>query len=319
MPSASNREKRDGPGNKLRYKIKNVCQLIIFVVILLVSIPSNAAEPLVDPGWVKAHLGAPGVVFLDARGGRAYRAGHIPGAVHADYDQGWRTTKAGVPGMLPPTAYLEAKIGGLGIGNADHVVIAAGGYSAPELAIATRIYWTFKVLGHDAVSILDGGMGAYFADKGNRVEKTTAAPGAKTFKANLRHELIATAADVKALGQGGLIDSRSQGQFDGIIQSPAAARPGTIPGAGNLPITALTVNNGGVFRGIEAIRDLYKMAGVPTGGETINFCNTGHLASLGWFVSHQLLGNDKARMYDGSMAEWTRNPANPVEAKGRGN
>ena len=37
----------------------------------------------------------------------------------------------------------------------------------------------------------------------------------------------------------------------------------------------------------------------------MSFCNTGHWASVGWFASSELLGNKKARMYDGSMVEWT--------------
>jgi len=48
-------------------------------------------------------------------------------------------------------------------------------------------------------------------------------------------------------------------------------------------------------------------------GDQINFCNTGHWASLGWFASHELLGNKKARMYDGSMLEWSADESLPME------
>ena len=60
---------------------------------------------------------------------------------------------------------------------------------------------------------------------------------------------------------------------------------------------------------------LSKLAGVPTSGEQINFCNTGHWASTGWFVSSELLGNKKVKLYDGSMVEWTIIKAGPVEQK----
>ena len=54
---------------------------------------------------------------------------------------------------------------------------------------------------------------------------------------------------------------------------------------------------------------------MPTSGDQINFCNTGHWASVGWFVSSELLGNKKAKLYDGSMTEWTMLKGGPVEQK----
>jgi len=61
------------------------------------------------------------------------------------------------------------------------------------------------------------------------------------------------------------------------------------------------------------LRKLYSVARAPVEGEQITFRNTGHLASVGWFVGHELLGNRKVKMYDGSMVEWTKDPKAPVE------
>ena len=57
-----------------------------------------------------------------------------------------------------------------------------------------------------------------------------------------------------------------------------------------------------------------KSQGVPEKGSVITFCNTGHWASLNWFVMSELLGNKDARMYDGSMLEWTASGM-PMEVK----
>jgi len=57
------------------------------------------------------------------------------------------------------------------------------------------------------------------------------------------------------------------------------------------------------------------VARAPVEGEQITFCDTGHLASVGWFVGHELRGNRKVKMYDGSMVEWTKDPKVPVEQK----
>ncbi len=292
---------------------------ILFILTVAVSSPVFAAThatPLVGVDWLKANMGTPGLVILDTRGRMGFRDAHIPGSITTEYGgkTGWRTPKGGVHGMLPDIPYLENLIGSLGIGNEDRVILVPGGFGAGEVATATRIYWTFKVLGHDKVSILQGGLVAWAQGK-NPLVKGDAIPERKTFKARFRPELLATAKDVeKAIKTGtALIDSRSNDQFLGITKSGSIKRAGTLPGAKNLPGIWLTVNDGGDFRDTEALRKLYKLAGVETSGPTITFCNTGHWASIGWFVNSELLGNKETKLYDGSLAEWTIDPKRPVE------
>ncbi len=292
--------------------MKKTRACLVAALFIGLATASNAAEPLVDAPWVKANLNTDGIVFLDVRGASDFDNGHIPGAIHTSYG-GWRVTRGGVRGLLPPADKLEALIGGLGIDNGTHVVLIAEGYSAGDMAKAARLYWTFKVLGHDGVSILNGGMLAYARDRTNPLGKGRAKPRPKTFKATLRPQLLATAGDVQAALDGGiLVDNRSADQYLGINKSGSVKRRGTLGGARNVPGAWLTEEGGGVFRDARTIRRLYEIAGVPTKGPAINFCNTGHWASLGWFVSREILGNKDAKMYDGSMAEWTRDDANPV-------
>ena len=289
----------------------------------LTAPPALAAEPLVDVAWLKAKLGVPGVVVLDVTSNPAlYGQGHIPGAVFTHYGKhGWRVDgkKNGhkVSGVLPPVDRLERLIGGLGIGNGDHVVIVANGSGAGEMGTATRIYWTFKVLGHDEVSILNGGMAAWRADKAHPLETTVNKPVPKTFTASFRPELIATDEEVKlALANGTtLIDSRPVDQFLGINKSGSVRAYGTLPGAVSVPGAYMTVNGGGQIRDADAIKRLYAMSKTPTDGEAITFCNTGHWASLGWFVNSEILGNKNTAMYDGSMADWTAEDGADVERK----
>ena len=145
----------------------------VFLIVLMLAapvIPASAATSgsvLVDAAWALAQIGRDNIRFLDIRagGGADFTKGHIPGAVFSDYfNAGWRIRgDDGIPGMLPPGTDLEKLVGGLGISNTSHVVIVARGLSAVEMASEARIHWTFKVLGHDAVSILDGGMMAHRA------------------------------------------------------------------------------------------------------------------------------------------------------------
>ncbi len=299
--------------------MKKSLLFLAFLPILVLTSQTLAAEPLVDAEWVGTNLQQPGILFLDVRDKWEFENAHIPGAVQTDYSgkKGWRVSKGSVTGMLPGTGYLQALIGALGIDNQTHVVVVAGGHGAGDMAKATRIYWTFKVLSHDQVSILDGGMAGYLANRANPLAKGESKPQPKTFKARINVKFLDSTEDVKrALTIGmPLIDNRSNDQFLGINKSSSTKRPGTLPGAKSVPGAWLIKNGGGAFRDASTISQLYEMAGAPTEGPVINFCNTGHWASLGWFVSYEILGNKQTRLYDGSLAEWTADPANPVERR----
>ncbi len=304
--------------------------LISALMTLAAPLMAHAAEPLVSVAWVKAQLGKPGIVFLDVRSGAGvtkdvYLKGHIPGAIFTDYAKsGWREkTSAGVEGQMPAPDKLEQVIGRHGIDNASHVVLIAEGRSAADMGAATRIYWTLKVLGHDAVSILDGGFTAWLAevDKDKRpvnpLEAQDVTPAAKTFKTSLRPDMLVSRDDVKQaiVSKTPLIDNRPYDFHVGLTKSAAAKRAGTLPNAQSVPEGWLTENGGGNFRSKAQLAKIYATQQVSTSGDQITFCNTGHWASLGWFVSSEILGNRQARMYSGSMAEWTQDASAPVDRK----
>lgn len=293
-------------------EIRSLWAIALLLSVLVVGpLAAKAATPLVDVAWVKSNIGAKNVVFVDIRNAAIYAKGHVPGAVHSSYHgDKWRMKKGQIKGMLPPVAHLEKLISKLGISANSHVVLMHGGYSAAETGIAARIYWTFKVLGHNEVSILNGGMAAYLADKSNPLDKGVVKPTATSFKAHLNTKVLATAEQVKkALETGGvLLDSRPTDQHLGINKSGAITRTGGLPGSISLPGRWVTINDKGTFRATSALGKLYKVQHVPTGGNRIVYCNTGHWASLGWFVDSELMGNKQSKMYDGSMAEWSRLP-----------
>ncbi len=275
-------------------------------------------RPLVGANWLADNLDA--VVVLDIRSerpgaDRSYRAGHIPGAVHSEYSgAGWRVTRQGVPGMLPPVESLEQLIGGLGISNDDHVVIVAAGTSSADIGSATRVYWQLKVLGHEAVSILDGGFAAWKA-AGLPIEREANRLEAVTYTASYQGDILASREDVlEAIeARTPLIDARTADFYQGQAKSSVAVRYGTIQGARNVPHSYLTLDGTGVLVDEATATSLWDQAGLPTEGEQIAFCNTGHLASIAWFVAYEVLGNKQARLYDGSLAEWSADEELPME------
>lgn len=276
----------------------------------------EAVQPLVDAAWLEDNIDA--VVVLDIRAippdGNPYEAAHIPNAVHSPYVQSWRITREGVPAMLPPVADLANLIGGLGISEDDHVVIVAEGRSPGDLGSSTRVYWAFKVLGHERISILNGGFKAW-TDAGYPTEVGGQRPTPTVYTANYQPQLVASTQDVVAAMERGvpLVDARSEPYYRGERKFSGAARYGTISGAKNVPGPELTAGDGGVFAEPERIAALWAAVGLPTEGEQIAFCNIGHYASLAWFAAYELVGNKEARLYDASLVQWSAYPDLPMD------
>ena len=284
-----------------------------------IAVQAQDVTPLVSAEWLKAHASDENLVILDIRADiENTDLGELPyiaNAVVAPYNTaGWRTEIEGVPGQIPAPEQVAELIGSLGIDGDEHVVIVPWGTDSSEFGGATRVYWTFKYLGHDAVSILDGGWRQYDAQGGERVAEA-AVPEATTFPFEVRDELRATTADVEAALAAGtkLIDGRPHAQFVGEAKSPVVRIEGTIPGSLNLENSKLYSSEYASFAQPETIAALAEGLGLAADEENIVFCNTGHWASVVWFALHEVGGNTNTAMYDGSMAEWAADPARPIQ------
>lgn len=290
------------------------------------ALPTIAAEldPLVDVTWVKTNGDRDDVVILDIRnkidGGSAktFAAGHIPGAVYSNYlEAGWRTKVEGVIGQTPETGKLEQLIGSLGIDNDTKVVIMPAGVNSTDFGSAARIYWTFNYLGHDKVAILDGGYRAWTADAANPIETgPPTSPTPKIFEAKVRPELLVNAATVEAaLGDDGtvLLDGRPDQQFQGKAKHDAAKAAGHIPGATHFDQATTFDDKTGKLIDIAKLETLLPPGLENDDKEVLSYCNTGHWASVNWFVMSEVLGKKNVKLYDGSMVEWTQDASRPVE------
>jgi thiosulfate/3-mercaptopyruvate sulfurtransferase len=285
------------------------------------SIP--IAPPLVEPEWLAARLGDPGLLILDIRsvvdgGARAaYEAGHIPGAVHTDYAKdGWRVVRGMATGLLPERADLAALLGRVGLLPHHHAIIVGAGTSVGDFSAAARVYWTLKVAGHRRSSILDGGMIAWQRDASRRVETGSGrapapAPG---YPVALEGVLRADLGAVESAVSGRdvvLLDSRTADFFEGRAKSPQAARPGRLPGALQLDHALAFDKAAQKLRSPAELERLF--AAIPR-QPVINYCNTGHQAATNWFILSELLGWPNVSLYDGSLSEWTQDPGRPVAA-----
>ncbi|MCD1629191.1 sulfurtransferase [Marinobacter shengliensis] len=286
-------------------------------------------QPLVDSDWLLQNLAREDLVVLDVRspidnGGdrSSFEKAHIPGAIYSSYTgDGWRESRGGVAGLLPPVASLERLIGSLGISNGDTVVIVPAGTGATDFGSAARVYWTFRVLGHDSVTILNGGFAGWQAAGLEVAHGQGERRDIAQFEGVLQSDLIASLDEVEAArnSQAQLVDARPGDYFTGKTQSPAARAPGTIPGSRSLPHSDFLGQQNQVwYLNADDINARVNRAELDRASRTIAFCNTGHWAATDWFVLSELAGFQEVALYDGSMAEWSQDSNRPLQVAKKG-
>jgi thiosulfate/3-mercaptopyruvate sulfurtransferase len=271
-------------------------------------VPAAAlAEHLSDPDWLvvdcRFELGDPGA------GRRAYRAGHIPGALYADLERDLSAPVTVASGRhpLPPVAGLEETFSRFGV-TATTQVIA---YDADSGAYAARLWWILRWLGHDAVAVLDGGLSAWIGE-GRAVTTDEPVRAPARFVAHPRPQMLCTTHEIPRALAGGavLVDVRGAPRFRGEVE-PLDTVAGHVPGAVNLPYPE-NLGPDGRFLGPDALARRFRDgAGIVTGAEAIFMCGSGVTACQG-LLALETAGIRGARLYAGSWSEWIRDPARPV-------
>lgn len=300
--------------------------LMVMLAVSLTTLSTARAEelkPLVDTAWLKNNYISSSVIVLDVRGQFAktkkkeFAAGHIPGSIWAPYQGKWRTTRDGVVGVLPPMDKIVAYIGSLGVSSDKTAVIVPGGVSALEFGAATYVYWTFKYLGHDKVTILEGGYKAWTADKSNPVQQGSTKPFPATFTANVRSSLLVSTDDVsKNLKDGSVyVDARPMRQYQGIKKHPKAMRFGRIPESLSLDQSVFYDAKTNRLKSLNTLQSLIPQQIKNKDMKVVSYCNTGHWAATNWFVMSELLGHKNVTLYDDSMVGWTRQASLPMDSE----
>jgi len=283
------------------------------------SPPQQPAGPeLVSVDWLKQHLTDPNQVIVQIAMERfGYDAGHIPGSVFVPMGE-----FHGHGDRLPAPEAIATALGRYGITNDRRVVLIGDPMSTAILFVA------LDYVGHAGkTAVLDGGLGAWRA-AGNATSKESVAAKPGSFVPAARNDMIVDAKWMKEnLGNKrvALLDVRTRAEFDGTAKERLPRR-GHIPGAKYVPWLAtfdardLEKDASGepVDMAPEMVRllprpelqQLFASAGAKNDGLVVTYCTVGMRASHVYFVS-RLLGLP-TRLYLGSMADWTKDPNNPV-------
>lgn len=251
---------------------------------------------VVDLEWFEAH---PGAVLADVRyyldgrsAAEAYAAGHIPGAVRVDMDAvlaGPASPEAGRH-PLPAAETFAAGLSAVGIGD-ESVVVA---YDDAGGAMAGRLVWLLRMLGHDA-ALLDGGLAAW---PGQLTQENPVVTPVVFTPRLWPAEALATIDDA-ATGSF-VIDARAPERYRGDVE-PLDPRAGHIPGARNYPFTG-NLDADGRFLAPEELRA--RFADVTDASEAISSCGSGITACHN-LIAMEHAGLGRGLLYPGSWSQYS--------------
>jgi thiosulfate/3-mercaptopyruvate sulfurtransferase len=268
---------------------------------------AQLAGNLSDPAWLVAdcrfELGKP-----DA-GREAWRAGHIPGAIHVDLERDLSAPVTATTGRhpLPPIGDFSATLSRIGVKESTQVICYDGGSGA----YAARLWWMLRYVGHERVAVLDGGFAAWIGE-GRPVSTEAATRPPSRFVARPRPEMLVDAAGVAAaLARGQrLVDVRGAERFAGAVE-PLDSVAGHVPGAINLPYLENLDGRGRFLPPAALARRWRETTGSAAGHDAICMCGSG-VTACQQLLALEAAGITGARLYAGSWSEWIRDPARPV-------
>ena len=274
-----------------------------------------AFNTLVSTAELAAHLGSWRV--FDCRhdlakpelGAEQYREAHIPGALFASLDRDLSAAKTGSNGRhpLPDAQAFGAWLGRQGLRRGDQVVC----YDAANGAMAARLWWMLRWVGHDEVAVLDGGFAKWQAEgRAVSAELSTVTP--TEYRVQVRADM---AVDVATLAKNPrsrlLLDARAPARYRGE-QEPIDPVAGRIPGALNR-FNMDNVRNEGRFKSAEELKtDFERVLGNRAPSEVIHYCGSG-VAACHNLLAMELAGLSGGKLYAGSWSEWQADPKRPRE------
>lgn len=264
-----------------------------------------------DPDWVifdcRFTLTDPGA------GRAAYDQNHIPGARYAHLDDDLASPVGPDTGRhpLPDAELLADKLGKWGVDSSKQVVV----YDDAFGAMAVRMWWLLRWLGHENVALLDGVLPKWVREKRPLTDELPSITPT-TFNARVNDDMWITAEDLQSeldSGEVVLLDARAEERFSGEVE-PLDKVAGHVPGAINLPWED-NLDLGGDLLSPEELREFYeeKMNGKPA-TKIVNMCGSGVTACHN-VLAMEHAGLHGSRLYAGSWSHWITDSNRPVASE----
>lgn len=280
-------------------------------------------RPLVSTTWLAENIDDPDLFifdvsiyleFVEGRGNQAssgkdkFLASHIHGAQFLDLIRELSDADTTIPFMMPAADHLAQILEGYGVGDNSSIVI----YNDGIPMWSTRLWWMIRSIGFDSVSILDGGWQKWQAE-GKLVDNEEVANRRSSgLTVNPQPQFWADKdAMIKNIDSASActINALSPQVFSGELNQ--YGRPGHIPGSHNVYYGSLLNKQDGTFVAPDSLRQKFEGIGALGEKPVIAYCGGGISATMDALMLF-MLGKTDVAVYDGSMAEWTRDPALPL-------
>lgn len=285
------------------------------------NVPAMHWTTLVDATTLAAHLDDPRLRLFDARATAAvqgtadmvaaYAASHLPGAQYADLNLDLSDLSKAGQGRhpLPDDEVFARKLGLWGVSPANQVVV----YDAADGSMAAaRFWWLLKLLGHERVAVLDGGLAAWRAVGLPETAEVRVQAEEPPYPASFDHSRILTTDAVRERIEresGWLVDVRGAERFRGEVE-PIDPIAGHVPGALNRPF-ALNLRDGR-FKPKEELRaELAALLGSREPSEMAAMCGSG-VTACHLLLALEHAGLHGAKVFAGSWSGWISDPTKPV-------
>jgi thiosulfate/3-mercaptopyruvate sulfurtransferase len=266
---------------------------------------------LVSTDWLAANLDHPDLRLFDATyflahlkrdAEQEFLTRHIPGAQRFDIEA-ISDHDDPLPHMIPTSGAFAQAVTALGVSNTSRVVA----YDALGVMSAARVWWMFRLFGHDQVAVLDGGLPKWLREgRATASGAATARPGVPAFVPDFRQTMVRKVSAIQAnltTPTEQVIDARSAGRFEGRDpEVRPGLRSGHIPGSINLPYTDLQTAEGVMLPPSE-IAARFKAAGLKPGAPVVTSCGSGVTACV-LALGLKQIGHEPVAVYDGSWTEW---------------
>jgi thiosulfate/3-mercaptopyruvate sulfurtransferase len=212
---------------------------------------------------------------------------------------------------MPSVAAFAAALGKAGVGPDTRVVA----YTTTTPMWATRLWWMLRASGFDNAAVLDGGFAKWKAE-GRDIESGTHSYAPTTLSLTARPDHWADKDAVLAAIEDGAVCTLNalSPELHAGTSKMNYGRKGRIAGSRNVYYANL-LKEDGTFRDAAELRPHYDGVGAFERERVICYCGGGISATMNALALTRL-GHPSVAVYDGSMAEWTRDPELPMETDG---
>ncbi|MEM9544662.1 MAG: sulfurtransferase [Bacteroidota bacterium] len=267
------------------------------------------SKPIVSVEWLATHIHEPSLIVLDSSPvsnvsgiSSSHADACIPSSRLFDLKEKFTDKSSPFPNTIPTPERFEEECQKLGIDKSSKIVVYdnLGNYTSP------RVWWLFKVMGHEQVFVLNGGLPEWIKQGHPTGKKSDLSNDFSRgdFQSRYNSEFVISYADVIENNHAGafrIVDARSEGRFTGSDPEPRKyLQSGCIPNSVNIPWKSLLTDE--KFKSKEELESIFdhKLVG---SSKLVFSCGSGLTACI-VMLAHEIARGENLSLFDGSWTEY---------------